>query len=81
VLVFESRGDKLDSILEAINNFEPDTLDDLLRLLPHMKQRTLERRVSECRAKGWIEAKSLTLTEDGRKQCDSFDDFEDSEDE
>jgi hypothetical protein len=79
VLVFENRGtaDGLRTILEAIRDCDPDTLDDLTRATA-LTRRTAQRRLSECRAKGWVASDRLILTKEGEQQI-GLDDFEEFE--
>lgn len=80
VLVFESRGtaDVLRAMLQGIKDNEPDTVDDLARCLSVSKP-TVERRLKQCRAKGWIAKGSLKLTTEGARQTSDFDEFDDEE--
>jgi hypothetical protein len=82
VLVFNSRGssDVLREMVRAIKDHEPESMDDLMRVTG-LKERTAERRLSQCRAKGWVVKGSLKLTAEGLGEASDLADFDEYEDE
>ena len=81
VLVFESRGtaDILRAMVQAIEDHEPETVDDLARVMG-LSKTTAERRLRKCREKEWVASGNLMLTKEGKAQVSyDFEDFEEEE--